>query len=102
MVVRNEQVTLDSSVFSNITLSYNSGNHVQWQNQYQTGPYTPVVSGGYTGRAFYLRFDNEGSGTLTFSYTYGGVTTSQSFNYIIIYEEYVPPPFPWWTKENEE
>jgi hypothetical protein len=84
MVVSTAQYNEDPNIFSNITLSYSSGNQITWLNEYQTGNFNTIVVGKYTGRAFYLRLDNEGSGTLTFSYTYGDITTSQSFTYSVV------------------
>lgn len=82
-VVSDGQYALDPDFFSNITLSHNTGNHVHWDGTFFTSQHEPMIVGGYRGFPFQFRYDNAGTGTLTFSYTYGGFTTSQSLNYTI-------------------
>ena len=82
IVVPTAHISENSNFFSDIVLSSYSGDIIQFNNQYTSS----VTVGDYTGQR--LKFNNiqNGSGTATFSYTYNGVTTSQSFNYQFVDE----------------
>ena len=54
-----------------------------WSNPKYGGSNVDLVIGDYTGKRIYFQEASESSGTVTFSYTYNGVTTSESLNYVI-------------------
>ena len=82
IVVPTAHISENSNFFLDIVLSSYSGGFIRFNNEYTSS----VTVGDYTGRQLKFNSIQNGSGTATFSYTYNGVTTSQSFNYQFVEE----------------
>ena len=90
IVVPTAHISENGTVFSDISMT-DPNERLIWGNQKYN---SVLIIGDYRGCRLYFEQVYAGSGTATFSYTYNGVTTSESLNYTIIDTHNPEPELP--------